>query len=69
MTYSECYINVANRYMSPVPITLKRTVVKIGGSLRLTLPKEIAEMMKVKTGDTVEFLATNGDVVIRKSKS
>ncbi len=55
--------------MSPVPITLKRTVVKIGGSLRLTLPKEIAEMMKVKTGDTVEFLATNGDVVIRKSKS
>jgi len=69
MAYIERYLNVANRYMPLVPITLKRTVVKIGGSLRLTLPTEVAELMRVKEGDIVEFLTTNGDVVIRKSKS
>jgi len=51
-----------------MPITLKRTLVKIGGSLRLTIPPEIAEMLKVAEGDEVEFSATNGDVVIRKAK-
>jgi len=51
-----------------MPITLKRTLVKIGGSLRLTIPPEIAEMLKVAEGDEVEFSATNGDVVIRKVK-
>jgi AbrB family looped-hinge helix DNA binding protein len=51
-----------------MPITLKRTLVKIGGSLRLTIPPEIAEILKVAEGDEVEFCATNGDVVIRKVK-
>jgi len=51
-----------------MPITLKRTIVKIGGSLRLTIPPEIAEILSVKAGDEVEFAATNGDVVIRKAK-
>ncbi|MFC1505722.1 AbrB/MazE/SpoVT family DNA-binding domain-containing protein [Thermoproteota archaeon] len=51
-----------------MPITLKRTIVKIGGSLRLTIPPEIAEMLKVEQGDEVEFSTTNGDVIIRKAK-
>jgi len=51
-----------------MPITLKRTLVKIGGSLRLTIPPEIAEMLKLVEGDEVEFSATNGDVIIRKAK-
>ena len=64
-------INIANRYIqsvNPMPITLKRTLVKIGGSLRLTIPPEIAEMLKLVEGDEVEFSATNGDVIIRKAK-
>jgi AbrB family looped-hinge helix DNA binding protein len=50
-----------------MPIILKRALVKIGGSLRLTIPPEIAEILKVKEGDEVEFGATNGDIVIRKA--
>jgi len=52
-----------------MPITLKRTVVKIGGSLRLTIPPEIAQMLKIREGDQVEFASNNGDVVVRKTKA
>jgi len=51
-----------------MPITLKRTIVKIGGSLRLTIPPEIAEILKVEAGDEIEFAMTDGDVIIRKAK-
>ena len=51
-----------------MPITLRRTLVKIGGSLRLTIPPEVAEILAVKEGDEVEFSATNGDVIIKKAK-
>jgi len=34
----------------------------------LTIPPEIAEMLKVAEGDEVEFSTTNGDVIIRKAK-
>ena len=67
MCYSDSDLNVANRYICAMPITLKRALVKIGGSLRLTIPPEIAETLGVGEGDEIEFAATNGDVVIRKS--
>jgi len=51
-----------------MPITLRRTVVRIGNSLRLTVPPEIAEILRVKEGDEVEFDKTNGDVIVRKAK-
>jgi len=55
--------------MRTMPIALRRTVVKIGGSLRLTIPPEIADMLKVEAGDEIEFTATNGDIIIRKSRT
>jgi antitoxin component of MazEF toxin-antitoxin module len=51
-----------------LPIVLKRKLVKIGGSLRLTIPPEIADMLKVRDQDTIEFGSNNGDIVIRKAK-
>ena len=33
----------------------------------MTVPSEIAEILKIKAGDEVEFAATNGDIVIRKA--
>jgi len=48
-------------------ITLKRTLVKIGGSLRLTIPPEVAELLHAKEGDEIEFSTANGDVVIRRA--
>jgi putative addiction module antidote len=52
-----------------MPIVLKRKIVKIGNSLRVTLPTEICEPLHLKAGDTLEFAATNGEIVIRKAKS
>lgn len=51
-----------------MPIVLKRVLVKIGGSLRLTIPPEIADMLKVSEGDAIEFASSNGDIIIRKAK-
>jgi len=49
-------------------ITLRRAVVKIGGSYRLTIPPEIMDMLGLKEGDEAEFDTLNGNVVIRKAK-
>jgi antitoxin component of MazEF toxin-antitoxin module len=51
-----------------LPIVLKRVLVKIGGSLRLTIPPEIAGMLKAGEGDVIEFASSNGDILIRKAK-
>jgi len=51
-----------------MPIAFRRRICKIGGSLRLTLPPEIAEDLKVKAGDEVEYTSNNGDIIIRKAK-
>ncbi len=52
-----------------MPITLKRALAKIGGSLRLTVPPEIAELLQVKEGDQVEFDMKDNEVIIRKAKT
>jgi AbrB family looped-hinge helix DNA binding protein len=49
-------------------ITLKRTLVKIGGSLRLTIPPEVADLLHVHEGDEIEFSTSNGDIIIKKVK-
>lgn len=51
------------------PISLKRKLRKIGGSLATTLPKEVVEILKVTEDDWIEFYAANGDVLVRKSKA
>jgi len=51
-----------------MPLALRRIVVKIGGSLRLTLPPEVADALKVKEGDAIEYVADNGNIIIRKGK-
>jgi bifunctional DNA-binding transcriptional regulator/antitoxin component of YhaV-PrlF toxin-antitoxin module len=37
-----------------------------GSSLRITLPKEIAEILKVGEKDHIGFYESNGNIVIRK---
>jgi len=51
-----------------MPIILKRKLMRIGNSLRVAIPKEIVELLQLKEGDSIEFSATNGDIVIRKAK-
>ncbi len=66
-------ISIAKRYIQAISvvllaITLKRTLVKIGGSLRLTIPPEVANLLHAGEGDEIEFSTTNGDVIIKKVK-
>ena len=41
---------------------------RIGNSLRLVIPKEIVELLQLKQGDSIEFAATNGHIIIPKSR-
>jgi len=42
------------------------SVVKVGGSLRMTIPKEIASAMKIDKGDKLEVTMNNGEMVVKK---
>ena len=46
-------------------IAVTRTSSK-GYSLRMTLPKEIAEMLNVSESEHIGFYEVNGEIVIRK---
>jgi AbrB family looped-hinge helix DNA binding protein len=46
---------------------LRRKVVKIGGSLRVSIPPEILEALHIEEGDSLEYAATDGRIVIRKA--
>ena len=46
-------------------IAVTRTSSK-GYSLRMTLPKEIAEKLNVSRSDHLGFYETNGEIVVRK---
>ena len=49
-------------------IVLKRKLMLIGNSLRVAIPKEIVELLDLKQGDSIEFGANNGDIVIKKAR-
>lgn len=50
--------------MLSVPFKIK--VVKIGNSLRITIPMEIAEYLKIQEGNTVEMTVTDQTINVRK---
>jgi len=49
-----------------MPVEFEIRVVKVGNSLRVTIPREIARSMKLKAGDTVGISLTDDKAVIRK---
>ena len=49
-----------------MPVKFQRKLVKIGGSLRLTLPMEIAAGQGWKEGDTLTLTVSDGEVAISK---
>lgn len=49
-----------------MPVEFKIKVVKVGNSLRITIPKEIAEAIKLKVGDVVGISLDNSRIIIRK---
>jgi bifunctional DNA-binding transcriptional regulator/antitoxin component of YhaV-PrlF toxin-antitoxin module len=51
-----------------VPVKFKISVVLVGRSLKVTIPKEICEHLKLKRGDIVLMWADNTHVIIEKEK-
>ena len=49
-----------------MPIEFQIRVVKVGNSLRMTIPKQIARAMDLIKGDTLLVSMTNGDMIVRK---
>ena len=52
-----------------VSIIFKIKVVKIGNSLRITLPIEIVEATKLNAGDTVGITLDNSTINVKKISS
>jgi len=50
----------------PVKFTLK--VGKIGNSLKLTIPKEVAEHHNLTKGDIVEMWVDNSHIIVEKKE-
>ncbi|MGA2460461.1 MAG: AbrB/MazE/SpoVT family DNA-binding domain-containing protein [Candidatus Bathyarchaeia archaeon] len=51
-----------------MPIEFKMKLVMIGHSLRVTVPKEIAEALGLKEGDTLGLSLTDSEIRVRKIK-
>ncbi len=49
-----------------MPVEFEVKVVKIGNSLRMTIPKEVCKAMDLKEGSTIGLTMTNGDFRVRK---
>jgi bifunctional DNA-binding transcriptional regulator/antitoxin component of YhaV-PrlF toxin-antitoxin module len=49
-----------------MPVKFKISVVQVGRSLKVTIPVEIAEHLKVKKGDIVLMWTDNSHVILEK---
>ena len=51
-----------------MPIEFEISVVKVGNSLRMTIPKQITKAMKLDKGDVLLVGMTNGDMIVKKKE-
>lgn len=51
-----------------MPVEFEISVVKVGNSLRMTIPKQIAKAMNLSKGDILLVSMTNGDMIVRKKE-
>ena len=49
-----------------MPITFKVKAVKIGNSIRMTIPKEIVEYLEIKEGDILLVSVTDKQIIVKK---
>jgi len=49
-----------------MPTKFKISVVLVGKSLKVTIPKELCEQFSLKKGDIIEMWADNSHIVIEK---
>ena len=51
-----------------MPVKFEISVVLVGKSLKVTIPKEIANHLQLKKGDTVYMWVDNNHVIIEKKE-
>lgn len=51
-----------------MPVKFTLSVVQVGDSLKVTIPKEIARHLELKKGDKVDMWTDNSHVVLEKAK-
>lgn len=49
-----------------MPVPFKVKAVKIGNSIRMTIPKPVANYLKIDEGDTLEITVQNNEMVVKK---
>ncbi len=52
-----------------MPVEFKMKLVKVGNSLRVTIPTEICDALKLVEGDTLGLTLTDGEIKVKKIKS
>lgn len=51
-----------------MPIPFKVKAVKIGNSIRMTIPKQITDYLKIEAGDTLEVIVQDSEMIVRKKE-
>jgi len=49
-----------------MPVRFELSVMQVGNSLRVTIPKEVAKHLELAKGDTVQLWVDNGHIMIEK---
>jgi len=52
-----------------MPLTIPVKVVKIGNSLRMTIPKPVVLALGIKAGDVLDVGLTNGSMMVKRTDS
>jgi len=52
-----------------LPVKFQMSVVLVGKSLKVTIPKEICEYLGLKKGDVVSLWADNSHIIMEKRES
>jgi AbrB family looped-hinge helix DNA binding protein len=50
-----------------VPIPFKVKIAKIGNSLRITIPKPVADYLELSKGDILEIVVTDHNMTVKKA--
>ena len=60
---------IGGKGMSNMPVKFTVSVVQVGNSLKITVPKELAAHLELKKGDKVMMWADNSHAVLEKKKN
>ena len=52
-----------------MPIPFKVKVVKIGNSLRMTIPKPVTDYLEIAEGNTLEIVVTDHTMTVKKKSA